>query len=88
MEAKDTVMTWKQTVECSHNPNKELRERDICLAQAEISFKAGQEAERERILNQMALERCDHDVMASFEDYYWFPKSVWQALKEGSKEAE
>lgn len=41
MEAKYTVMTWKQTVECSHNPNKELRERDICLAQAEISFKAG-----------------------------------------------
>jgi len=37
MEAKDTVMIWKQIVECSHNPVLELRERDICLAQAEIS---------------------------------------------------
>ena len=36
----------------------------------------------EEILNQMALERCDPDVMAYFEDYYWLPKSVWQALKE------
>ena len=43
MKAKDTVMTWKETCECSHNPNQELRERDICEAQAEISFKAGYE---------------------------------------------
>ena len=41
MEAKDTVMTWKQIVECSHNPVLELREKAICLAQAEISYKAG-----------------------------------------------
>ncbi len=41
MEAKDTVMTWKQTCECSHNPVNELRERDITERQAEISFKAG-----------------------------------------------
>ena len=41
MQAKDTVMTHKQRVECSHNPNLELRERDMCHAQAEISFKAG-----------------------------------------------
>ena len=46
MRAEDTVMTWKQTVECSHNPNAELRHRDICLAQAEISFKAGYEQRR------------------------------------------
>jgi len=41
MEAKDTVMTRRQQVECSHNPVGELRERDMCEAQAEISFKAG-----------------------------------------------
>ncbi len=35
------------------------------------------------ILNQMALERCDPDVMAYFEDYYWLSKSVWQAPKRG-----
>ena len=38
MEAKDTVMTWKQTVECSHNPCAELRHRDICLTQAQITW--------------------------------------------------
>ena len=30
----------------------------------------------------MALERCDPDVMPYFEDYYWLPKSVWDALKD------
>jgi len=35
----------------------------------------------EEILNQMVLERCDPDVMPYFEDYYWLPKSIWQALK-------
>ena len=35
----------------------------------------------ERMLNQMALERCDPDVMPYFEDYYWLPKSVMQSLK-------
>lgn len=47
MDWKDTAMPHKQRVECSHNPNLELREKDICLAQAEITwklaFKAGME---------------------------------------------
>jgi len=33
MELKDCLLTYKQRVECSHNPNLELRERDRCLAQ-------------------------------------------------------
>ena len=37
------------------------------------------------ILNQMALERCDPDVMPYFEDYYYLPKSVWQALSPTNK---
>ena len=50
------------------------------LTQAAILIRA---EVAEEILSQMALERCDPDVMAYFEDYYWLPKSVWQALKEG-----
>ena len=34
------------------------------------------------ILSQMELERCDPDVMAYFEDYYWIPKSVYQEFKQ------
>jgi len=45
-------------------------------------YKDGAKGERERILNQMALERCDPDVMLYFEDYYYLPKSIWQALKD------
>jgi len=50
MKAKDTVMIWKQIVECSHNPVLELRESDICQAHAEISFKAGEDEEAGNIL--------------------------------------
>ena len=31
--------------------------------------------------SNMALERCDPDVMPYFTDYYWIPKDEWQALK-------
>ena len=48
----------------------------------EKEYERGRKDERERILNQMELERCDPDVMTYFEDFYWLPKSVWQALKE------
>lgn len=48
-----------------------------------ITEEAIRKEERERILSQMALERCDPDVMPYFEDYYYLPKSVWKALKEG-----
>ena len=41
-----------------------------------------EQAERERILNQMELEQCDPTVMAYHNDYYWLDKDVWQALKE------
>ena len=44
MKAKDTVMTYKQRAECSHNPTQELREVAMCEAQAEISFKIGKTA--------------------------------------------
>ena len=41
---EETILTWKQTVECSHNPVLELRIRDICVAQAKPSFEAGARA--------------------------------------------
>ena len=50
MEAKNTVMTRRQQVECSHNPVGELRERDMCEAQAEISFKAGKQVGLEEVV--------------------------------------
>ena len=33
------------------------------------------------ILNSMAPERCDPDVMPYFTDYYWMPEDIWQALQ-------
>jgi len=69
MEAKDTVMTWKQQVECSHNPNLELRERDMCLAQAKITFPLGEQQGIEKGRKEVAdfihlnfLEGEDRDI--------------------------
>ena len=59
-------------------PNKDVVTSEMLTA----IVKGAKCEERERILNQMALERCDPDVMAYFEDYYYLPKSIWQALKE------
>jgi len=52
------------------------------LAHQKEKIEEAKKQERERILNQMEPERCDPDVMPYFEDYYWLPESVWQALKE------
>ena len=30
----------------------------------------------------MAIERCDPDVMACFNDYRWIDEGDWQALKD------
>lgn len=56
--------------------NKKLDDREDDLIQAK-------KEERDRILDQMELERCDPTVMAWFEDYYWLPVDVWQSLKGG-----
>ena len=33
------------------------------------------------LISKMALERCDPDVMPYFEDYYWIPKSIMEAIR-------
>lgn len=80
MEASETVMTWKQIAECSHNPVLELRERDICLGQAEITwpiaFKVGIEEVVEWI-EEMAKNRrrtTKHKV-----NYITISHKTWQA---------
>lgn len=41
---------------------------------------------------RFALERCDPDVMAYFEDYYWMPKDIFRQfianLKQGKSPQE
>ena len=57
----------------------------ICQSKAndginwELVEKAYEQGKRD-VLNQMEPERCDHDTMSYFEDYYWLPESVWQSL--------
>ena len=93
MEAKELLKEWSK----GHSIKDEMVPGLLKLA--EISFKAGKEEEQKswtnelkqswkqagmkEVVSQMALERCDPDVMPYFEDYYYIPKSVLQAkLKE------
>ena len=57
--------------------------KEKCRMSIEWEVEEAKKQERERILNQMALERGDYDVGLCFEDYYWLPKDVWRALKGG-----
>ena len=38
------------------------------------------------IESQMAIERCDPEVMPYFTDYFWMPVDVWQSLKDRIRE--
>jgi len=64
MGFEETVMTLKQMAECSHNPNRELRETTMCEAQAkvtwDIAFKAGeQKAVRFFQSHHCGFDKCD-----------------------------
>lgn len=64
-------------------PNREHYEA-VAQAQRDALLLYIEQAKAEvvrEILDQMVVERCDPDVMAYFDDYYWIPKHIWQALK-------
>lgn len=79
MEAKNTVMTWKQTVECSHNPVLELRIEAIKEAQAEISFKAG----IRHVLSRAVGEGCLSNVNGKHGVH--IPDELYEELSKQAK---
>ena len=63
MEAKDTVMNDQQVLDFYYtNRKKDISEKGLLEAQAEISFKAGREEERKFI-----LQNTDRDKRARLE---------------------
>ena len=86
MEEKDTVMTDKQierTILSASLPESGSYAKEICIKQAEISFKAGKEVGIKEVVEWIQdnadLERGDRDVGLCFEDYLHFDYRNWQA---------
>jgi len=82
MKAKDTVISWERIRMITadndkHNRRGECRIEEYCKVQAEISFKAGQEEERNSWLlktdSEKARDNFTKDIIL---------RTRWQALKE------
>ena len=66
-----------EPVTCEDGNSHYIDENNRRYLASIIKQKVAEEIKRE-LENNLAIERCDPDVMPYFTDYYWMPKDVWQ----------